>query len=237
MSRNTVPQNLGWILKHRAFNQCGLSSFAPRNFSHTEIPTWLKTNSEFECHIYDHEVPPGYDAPAKFFDVNDSWVVVVLTQNPYDVVEPHPLFSHPKTIARCYAEKDDKYDAPRSFFIEDIEIGWVGFQYIGNCIFVHCIQVRGAYKEFSSLNDLLSIYRHLIRCFVQMVPQEVRKNIVVPDATIMASFAQAPTVPYSSKVLGRSKFVKVSHKTFAKRFRVAEEKRLFPVGDMWVYKR
>lgn len=235
LSVQSIEHIYQWILKHEAMAACGLLSYKPINTTKNEIGQWLVENGDFECHHYDFDVPVGYDTPAKFFDDTEHWNVVLFSYNPYAVSAPHKLFSHGKTISRCYAEKDDKYDAPKAFLIENIELGWIGFQRIGDCVFVNCIQLRGAFKEILSLNDELSLYKFLLRNFVIMVPHELKRMIVVPGATIMSQFANATTLPYSEKVVGRSRFAKITQEQFSKQFPLAAEKQLFPAGNMWQF--
>lgn len=237
LNTNNVPVDYVNDLNLQAFRLFDLCPEQYTGVVGSKLCEWLDEYCILEAHLYDHIVPPGYTIPAKFVADDQPWKILILTYQPYNInTTPHKIFTHPKTVARCYAEKDDQYDAPKSFYLENIEIGWIGYQDVEECTLVHHIQMRGAYKEFMSNNDQLWMYRYLIRMFVQFLPSSNLNQLYVPDATIMTTFANAHSTPYSQKTLGRSNFEKVSYQKFANACYNAAERVLFPPGDMWKYK-
>lgn len=193
-----------------------------------KICEWFTRNASFEIHRYDFSIPTSYVTPLDFYyGVSTSnvrpWDMILFVYNP-QLCEHFDALTHPKNIQRFYQEKDEPF-LPKSFFIEDLEIGWIGYDEFESFIFVHHFQLKGSIKGLLDRNSIIWFYRIMARSLPQFFKAKFRKPIIVPDASTYDKITKRATQnsgisyePYSHHVLKKSGYSKIDLAGFDKLF-------------------
>jgi len=232
LNARTVTPECVESLNAQAFKRFQLSNHQ-RKYSKSpiriDICEWLERRASFSLHEYDYTIPPGYVTPIEFFSEAQPWRMLLLSFDPYASILQRKLFTDARFVERAYEEKDDMY-SPKSFLLEQIELGWLGYSEFEDCIFIHHIQVRGALKEGMRYNDLVWFYRYLVRAFTQMLPEGKLKHVYAPDAATLSLYSErlvgnaSIVLPYSRHVLRKSDFHTVGWDAFATQSPIAAAK-------------
>lgn len=194
--------------------------------SGSKLCDWFQKNASFELHHYDFSIPTSYVTPLDFyFGVNESnlnpWNMILFVYNPQSC-DRFEALTNPKNIQRFYQEKDEPY-LPKTFFIEDLEIGWIGYDDFDDFVFVHHLQLKGSIKGLLDRNSIIWFYRIMARSLPQFFKH--KKPIVIPDARTYDTLTKRATQnsgisyePYGYHVLGKSGYKKIGFPEFCKIF-------------------
>lgn len=208
------------------FNQqISISDLTIHNSKKTpKICEWFMKDASFELHRYDFSIPTSYVTPLDFYyGVSTSnmrpWNMILFVYNP-QLCSHFDALTNPKNIQRFYQEKDEPF-LPKSFFIEDLEIGWIGYDEFEKFIFVHHFQLKGSLKGLLDRNSIIWLYRIMARSLPQFFKPELRKPIIVPDASTYDKITKRATQnsgisyePYSHHVLKKSGYSKINFAGF-----------------------
>lgn len=221
LSRDSISTELHEQLIRELHNTLGLTYVDVPTYTKgqpVKICEWMNHFAYMEPHLYDFDIPQGYTTPISFFD-NGPWVIMLFAYDGYAIMPPSPL-NQPTYITKIYAGKNEMY-MPKTMRIENIELGWIGYDDSPDCIMIHHNQVHGALKGYLSPNNLLWMYRYMIRTSIQRLPRDRHHQIFVPDAHSYALFmerkmkyTQIPMTAYTKHVLQKSDFTKVSADVF-----------------------
>lgn len=181
---------------------------------------WINKNITVEPHTYDFIIPVGHTTPVSFFATDKPWVMLLYVYDGYATL-PQSSLNRPEYVSRAFALKDDIY-MPKSTRLEDVEVSWVGWDDLPDCILIHHNQIHGVLKGYLSKNELLWMYRYMIRTTIQRIPRSRWHHIFVPDSTTFALFmerkmkyTQVPMMPYTHHVMQKSDFEKVGWDVFS----------------------
>jgi hypothetical protein len=223
LNHSTVSSDNAAALREQAFKHFGYCFDTYKGYTKGEpVPVcdWFDKHVQLEPHYYDFNIPPGYVTPLTLFCTTQPWKMLLFGYDPYEQdIGQETVFTNPRFVANSFAEKDEIY-MPKTFLIEHLELGWVGYDDFEDCVFIHHLQMRGGLRGFFNANDMLWIYRYMIRLFPQLMPPYKRSQIFVVDATTLLKYSERTTskqsivTPYSGRVLQKSDFHKVTYREF-----------------------
>lgn len=179
------------------------------------IVAWMVRNAWVEPSLYDHAVPPEHVTPIAMYDGDLPWKALTWCYAPHECTQ-HDTFSHPSNIAKWMREKDEPY-LMKSMLIDNLEIGWLCYCELDGLILIHHLQLRGTLKHQLSYTDTKWLYRFMVAEFLAQLPQECRRNVVLPTidlydryTTDRPEYLRIPSAPYTSRVLAPCGFSKVA---------------------------
>jgi hypothetical protein len=180
----------------------------------------LAAHSHVEFHFSDFTVPTGYVTPIEFFVDPEPWRVLVWSTQPYNLGKAGGHLSSARFVTEQYNQKDEQY-IPKAFYIEDVELGWIAYTHIDNCVFIHHNQLPGAFKSVLTPTEQSWVHRYMLRMFSQSISAE-GTDIFLPGALTYHQYMKkaqvhtaTPMSPFSQRVVQSSGFTRIDWGTFA----------------------
>ncbi len=218
---STLKSEADKLFFNQTIDFSSLSFYA--NSQNSDICQWFLKNISTEAHYYDFSIPMSPITPLDFyFDVSPinhrPWKMILFIYSPY-TCDSHGPLTHPTHVQKFFQEKEEEY-LPKSFFIEDLELGWICYDDFDTFTFVHHIQLKGKLKSLLNNYDLKWFYRFMARSLPHFFSKKTNP-IIIPTASMYDKLMKRATKnsgiciqPYSERILGSSGFKKIDSQIF-----------------------